>query len=363
MWQKTRLTEQLGLKLPIVQGPFGGGPSTVALAVAVSEAGGLGSFGANTLGPAEIRTVVASIRARTANPFNLNLWVPQASEPRSIPAEEFAAHAARLAPYRRRLALPDPSLPARFAQSFDEQLEAALEAAPPVLSFVMGVPPRDAVFAAKSRGITLFATATTVDEARAIEEAGVDVVVASGSDAGGHRGAFLAPPAESLVGTMSLVPQVVDACRIPVVAAGGIADGRGIAAALALGAEGVQLGTAFLMCVESGASDAYRRVLESERARTTVLTAAFTGRYARGVPNELSRAFASDESALPRYPVQSWLTTPIRRAAAEAKDAELLSLWAGQAARLARRRTAVDCIGDLVSQTSATMEKLGGRSP
>jgi nitronate monooxygenase len=267
MWQKTRLTERLGLALPIVQGPFGGGPSTVALAVAVSEAGGLGSFGANTLGPDEIRAVVAAMRAGTAKPFNLNLWVPHASEPGSVTPDAFAAASARLATYRRRLGLPDPAVPARFAQSFEAQLEAALEAAPPVLSFVMGAPPREAVRAAKARGIAVLGTAGTVDEARALEEAGVDVVVASGSDAGGHRGAFLRPIDESLVGTFSLVPQVVDACTVPVVAAGGVADGRGLAAALALGADGVQIGTAFLMCVESGASDAGACSRASARGR------------------------------------------------------------------------------------------------
>jgi nitronate monooxygenase len=361
MWQRTRLTERLGLDLPVLQGAFGGGPSTVALAVAVSEAGGLGAFGANTLGAAEIRAVVAQIRAATKKAFNLNLWVPQPGEPRALSADEFAAHAGRLAPYRRKLALRDPTPPERFAQSFDEQVEAALDAKPPVLSFIMGVPPADTVAAAKARGIVVLGTASTVDEARALEAAGADAIVASGSDAGGHRGAFLAPVEESLVGTMSLVPQVVDACRVPVIAAGGIADGRGVAAALALGADGVQVGTAFLMCVESGASEAYRRVLESERARTTVLTTTFTGRLARGVPNDLSRALSVDEARLPPYPVQSWLTQPIRRASAEAGDPELLSLWAGQSARLAKRRTAAECMRDLVEQTSATLDRFVAR--
>jgi nitronate monooxygenase len=357
MWQTTRLTERLGLGLPIMQGPFGGGPSTVELAVAVSEAGGLGSYGANALGPDEIRAVVAAIRERTSKPFNLNLWVPQVGEPRSLPPDAFASHAARLAPFRKRFGLREPTHPEHFAQSFEKQIEAAIDAAPPVLSFIMGVPPIDAVRAAKARGIAIVGTACTVDEARALEAGEVDVVVASGCDAGGHRGAFLGPVEESLVGTFSLVPQIVDACRIPVVAAGGISDGRGIAAALALGADGVQIGTAFLMCVESAASDAYRRVLESDRARTTVLTAAYTGRLARGVPNELSRALAGDASALPAYPVQAWLTAPIRRASSEAGDPELASLWAGQAARLSRRRPAVECVRDLVAQTSAALDR------
>jgi nitronate monooxygenase len=361
MWQKTKLTDRLGrlgLEWPIFLGPFGGGPSTVELAVAVSEAGGLGSFGANALGPDEIRTVVARIRERTSKPFNVNLWVAQPDEPRSLPAEAFHAASERLAPYRRKLSLPDPQMPERFAQPFERQLEAALDAAPPVLSFIMGVPPAEGVREAKARGIVVVGTATTVDEAVALEEAGVDVVVASGSDGGGHRGAFLGPIDESLVGTFSLVPQVVYACHVPVVAAGGIADGRGIAAALALGAAGVQVGTAFVMCVESGASDAYRRVLESDRARVTVLTRAYTGRYARGIPNALSRDLAASAEALPSYPVQSWLTMGIRRASAAADDPELLSLWAGQAARLARRRTAAECMHDLVRETSATLARL-----
>ncbi|WP_438011670.1 nitronate monooxygenase [Sorangium sp. So ce321] len=351
MWTDTRLTRQLGLRLPIVQGPFGGGLSTTALAAAVSNAGGLGSFGAHFLTPAQIGELVAELRRLTPDPFAVNLWVPQAGEPSTIEPAELERHVARLRPVLRQLGLPDPEVPSAFTPRFEEQVEAALEARPQVLSFVMGVPPGWVIEGAKARGIALVGTATTVDEAIALDQAGVDVIVASGSDAGGHRGAFLRPVRESLVGTLSLVPQVVDAVRAPVVAAGGVADGRGVAAALALGAEGVQIGTAFLACEESGASAGHRRALASPGARTTVLTRVFSGRTARGIINAFVEAMTPHEADVPAYPVQNWLTQPIRRAAAAADREDYLSLWAGQSAALARPRPAADLVAALVEQT------------
>ncbi|MFE0579703.1 NAD(P)H-dependent flavin oxidoreductase [Streptomyces sp. NPDC058874] len=332
-----RLGDLLGVELPVVQGPFGGGLSSVALAAAVSEKGGLGSYGAHVLAPEQITDLVRQLKARTGRPFAVNLWVPQPGEagPWPDPAA-LAPHIGRLRPYYDELGLrPVAAEDVRPGPDFDAQVDALLAAAPPVISFVMGVPPRRVMDEARRRGIAVIGTATTVDEAVVLEQAGVDAVVASGADAGGHRGAFLRPVRESLVGTFSLVPQVADAVRVPVIAAGGIADGRGVAAALGLGADAVQIGTAFLATRESGASEAHKRALGSPEARTTVLTRLFTGRTARGIVNRFVRDMAPYEETVPRYPVQSALMQPVRHEAGVQGQADLGSLWAGQAAALA----------------------------
>ncbi|MEU2244001.1 nitronate monooxygenase [Streptomyces sp. NPDC018338] len=349
-----RFGELVGIALPVVQGPFGGGLSSVALAAAVSEGGGLGSYGAHIHTPDEITALVARLRAATDRPFAVNLWVPQEGEAEALAStdpDQLAAHAERLRPYYEELGVRPPSAgDVRAWPDFDEQLDALLAAAPPVISLVMGLPPRHLVTEARRRGIVVVGTATTVDEAVALERAGADAVVASGSDAGGHRGAFLRPVRESLVGTFSLVPQVADAVTVPVVAAGGITDGRGIAAALALGADAVQIGTGFLAARESGASEPHRRALGTPEARTTVLTRLFSGRTARGIPNAFVRDMAAHEDHVPPYPVQNALMQPIRRAAAEQDRPAYVNLWAGQAAALAQEApSAAAYLADLVT--------------
>jgi nitronate monooxygenase len=340
-----RLEELLGIEHPIVLGPFGGGLSTVALVAAVSESGGLGSYGANNLGPEQITGMVGEVRAATARPFAVNLWVPQPGE-RERP-DDLARHVERLRPYYEELDVSPPDLDGPFSQDFDAQIEALLAAEPPVISFIMGVPPERVVAEARRRGIVTIGTASTVDEAVAIEAAGLDAVIASGNDAGGHRGSFLRPIGESLVGTFSLVPQVADAVSIPVIAAGGIADGRGVAAALTLGADGVQIGTGFLMTAESSASPAHRAVLNSPEARVTVLTRLFSGRHLRVIPNRFVREMAAFEDEVPPYPFHNALMLPVRRSG----SADYSSLLSGQAAALARPRPAKDYFDELVSDT------------
>lgn len=352
MWNRTPFTERFALEHPIVQGPFGGGNSSVALVVAVSEAGALGSLGAVNLSPDEIRDTVRAIQARTRRPFNLNLWLPVAGQDDvAVSADDVARSVARVADGLRALGLPTPTPPERFAWSFDAQIGPLLDAAPPVISFVMGVPEREVIRDAARRGIRTIGTATTVDEAVAIEAAGIDAVVASGSDAGGHRGSFLRPAEASLVGTMSLVPQVARAVRIPVVAAGGIADGRGVAASLALGAQAVQVGTAFLATTEAGAPEAHKRVLGTPAARWTRLTRAITGRHARGVENDLMRTLEATPADVLPYPAQSWVTGALRRAAGAAGADAWLALWAGQHAAAARPMPAADLVRRLVDET------------
>lgn len=350
MWTQTRLTALLGIDLPIVQGPFGGGYSTPALAAAVSNAGALGSLGAANLGPDEILAVVRDIAGRTARPFNINLWVPIAGEDDAVvERSRFERTAARIAPFLEAAGLPVPTFPLPKAIAFEAQVEALLAACPPVFSFVMGVPDRAILEAARGRGIKTIGTATTVDEAVAIEAAGADAVVASGSDAGGHRGSFLRPVEASLVGTFSLVPQMAKAVRIPVIAAGGVATGAGVAAALTLGADAVQIGTAFLAAPESGAPAVHKALLGTEGARWTRLTRVFSGRFARGIENALMNALSSDD-ALP-YPMHNALMMPLRRAAAKEGKLDWLALWAGQNAASARRLPAAEIVRLLAEET------------
>ncbi|MFD0201068.1 MULTISPECIES: NAD(P)H-dependent flavin oxidoreductase [Saccharothrix] len=342
-----RLTGLLGVDVPIIQGPFGGGLSNVALTAAVSDAGGLGSFGAHHLDPDSITALVADLKSAVSGgrPFNVNLWVPH---PREADLRPAPADLERLRPLYERLGM---SAPTSYAPPpvFDDQIDALLAARPPVISFVMGVPSVDVVTEARRHGIVTIGTATTVDEAVAVEAAGLDIVVASGSDAGGHRGAFLRPVAESLVGTFSLVPQVVDAVSIPVVAAGGIADRRGVRAAHALGAAGVQVGTGFLATTQSGASLVHKAALTGPDARITVLTRLFSGRHARAIINPLIRELTAEEATVPEYPVQNALMQPLRRAAAARDDSRYVNLWAGQSAALSQSVTAQDYLARLTT--------------
>ena len=351
MWTETALSRRLAIRWPIVQGPFGGGISTVPLVAAVSNGGGLGSFGAHGLTGEEIVRTVREIRAVTSAPFAINLWVPlEGNGHVAVDAAEAQRWLGPLAAFYRELRIAPPELSRGAGIDFNEQVQAILETAPPAFSFVFGIPAPDVLEACRRRGIVTLGTATHVAEAEALEAAGVDVIVASGLEAGGHRASFLRPVDES-PSTMALVSQVVQTVRAPIVAAGGIADGRQIVAMLALGAAGVQVGTAFLACDESGASEAHKTMLGTVAARRTRLTRAFTGRPARGIVNRFVVEMERYEGALAPYPVQNALTQPIRAAAGRAGCAELLALWAGQNAPLVRRQPAADLLEFLVEDT------------
>lgn len=355
-WSNSRLSALLGINYPIVQGPFGGGSSTIAMASAISNCGGLGGYGAQSLSAEQIRDLVAEFKTATTSPFAVNLWVPLPGEREyRLTSTEFERQMNRLRPYYNELNAKEPEFSPTFGQSYDSQIELLLESRPPAISFIMGVPDHGVIEEARTRGIVTIGTATTVDEAIAIEAAGLDAVIASGSDAGGHRGAFLRPVSESLVGTFSLIPQIADAVSIPIIAAGGVSDARGIVAALTLGADGVQVGTAFLVSDESGASPAYRDALLSPDARTTELTTVFSGRTARGIPNRFLEEFREFEGDIPDYPVQGALTGALRSAANEQGNAEFISLWAGQAAALSRPGSIVKIFETLVAETEALL--------
>ncbi|HAT31739.1 MAG TPA: 2-nitropropane dioxygenase [Janthinobacterium sp.] len=360
MWKNTEVARRLGLAAPIIQGPFGGGISSVDLVVAVCETGGLGSFGVHHLDANGIRDVASRIRARTAVPFALNLWIPldDADDPQ-IDDGAFARNTAVLQPYLTELGLPAPQRPQRYAPPYAEQIEAVLEARPAVFSFVFGIPSQGVLKRCRELDIVTLGAATTVDEAIALAQAGVDMIVATGFEAGGHRVSFLRGAEESLSGTFSLIPQVVDAVRIPVIAAGGIADARGIAAALALGAQGVQIGTAFLACEESNADATHRQMLFSPDARYTGLTRVFSGRLARGIRNRLMNELQPYAAQIPQYPIQNWLTGAMKKAAGAQQRYDLMSLWCGQAAPLITHRDARSLMKALVKETSSISKGMG----
>jgi nitronate monooxygenase len=349
-WNKTRVASSLGIEYPIIQGPLGG-LSTQRLTATVSNFGGLGSFGAHGLSPSAIGDVIAEIRELTTKPFAMNLWVSMEDEgARTSGKTEFERSLTHVAKHIEALgaALPEykPYVPIRF----EDQARVLLDAKVPVFSFIAGIPPKDILDECRTQGIVTIGTATTPAEAIVLEQAGVNVIVASGFEAGGHRGSFLLSAEESLTGTFSLTPQVVGAVSIPVVAAGGIADARGILAAFALGAEGVQIGTAFLASEESDANSYHRNTVLSGKAQNTALTKGFTGRLARGVRNQLLDELNGPEAEILPYPLQRFLVKNLSVPAEKAARPELLPLWAGQSASLSREPDAKVLLQTLVSE-------------
>lgn len=332
MWMKTLLTEILNIRYPIIQAGMAGGITSPSLVASISNAGGLGTIGAGYMTPQQLDDEIGKVAALTERPFGVNLFVPEIV---NVDGNLLEYVRASLVAAAEKLEMDSLPLPMRdYSSLFQEQLELVLKHEIKVCSFTFGLPDRDWVKELQKNGTIVMGTATTVREAMQLEEAGMDFIVAQGSEAGGHRGTF--PDTESLplIGTMSLVPQVADHIQKPVIAAGGIMDGRGIMASLILGAAGVQLGTLFLASKESAANPLYKeKVLEADD-ESTVLTRAFSGKWARGISNEFIKNYQSLEP-LP-YPVQNDLTQGIRRAAARQKDTGYMSMWAGQSVRLAR---------------------------
>jgi nitronate monooxygenase len=335
---------RFGLRLPILLAPMAG-VSAPPLSIAVAKAGGLGSCGALPLAPAEIKAWAEEVRAAGTGAFQLNLWIPETAPPRRD-----AAHEARVREFLGRWgpAVPDEAgdvvLP-----DFAGQCRALLEAAPPIVSSVMGLFPPEFVAEIKARGIAWFANISTVAEALAAEAAGADVVVAQGMEAGGHRGCFDAASAEAqMVGLFSLLPAVVDAVRIPVVATGGIADARGLAAALLLGASAVQIGTGFLRSPEAGLPPAWADELRTTAPEQTRISRVFSGRAGRSIATDYVRAATAPDAPCPApYPVQRALTAPLRAAAQRAGDAQRMQVWAGQSAAMAQAKPAAEIARDL----------------
>ncbi len=342
------------LPVPIIQAPMVGA-SGLELAVAVSKVGALGSLAGGALAPEAIEAQVATLRAQTAAPFAVNLFVVRPARPSG---EAVAAALARLAPWYAELGLVTPDAPNDFAPDFASQLAALVRARPPVASFTFERLTREETAALKGAGVLVIGTATTVAEARAWAEVGADAICAQGFEAGGHRGHFLAETEDSLVGVMALAPAILAAVDLPVIAAGGIMDGRGVAAALALGASAAQMGTAFLLADESAASGPWRGAVGAASDDPTRLTRAFSGRHARGIENRFMRETRGVEDQVPAYPVQNRLTLPLRAAAVAAGEAEMLSLWAGQGVKLTRPGRAGDLVREWWAEARATAAAL-----
>jgi nitronate monooxygenase len=306
--------------------------------------------------PAEkIREEIRKIRTLTEKPFSVNLFIPEEPQEDPVKINEITQ---AMQPYRKALGLAAKPNVTQYAQSFAEQITAVLEEKVPVFSFTFGTLAEEWVEQLKAANILIMGTATTVKEAVALENNGIDVIVTQGSEAGGHRGSFLAKAEDSLVGTMALVPQVVDHVNIPVVAAGGIMDGRGVVAALALGASAAQLGTAFLTTHESGANPVHIEAILQHDEDETQLTNMFSGKLARGIKNKFMIEMQPHVGAVPDYPIQNTLTRDLRQAAAQQKNSDFMSLWAGQGIRLSHQVSAQDLMEQLISQVELTLARL-----
>ncbi|AJY75526.1 NAD(P)H-dependent flavin oxidoreductase [Paenibacillus beijingensis] len=352
---KTELTHTLKIRYPIFQAPMAGGPTTPDLIAAVSNAGGLGNLGAGYLTPEQLRSTIQEIRQLTDRPFGVNLFVPEQPIESEETIRQMTDH---LNKYRVKLGIAQNPLIQKISDSFEEQVQVLLEENIPVFSFTFGIPPQDVIQAMKQRGTVVIGTATTVEEAKQLEVAGVDAIVAQGSEAGGHRGTFLNNIVDSQIGTLALVPQIVDHVSIPVIASGGIMDGRGLVASLTLGAAAVQMGTAFLACPESGAHAAHKQKILSENEDTTVITRAYSGKVARGIRTEFMNDMHHYPGTIPSYPIQHEMTKDIRQAAAKANNPEYMSLWAGQGLRLASDDNAAAIVKRTINEASVLVKRI-----
>jgi nitronate monooxygenase len=350
-WFDTRLASLVGTRYPLIQAPMAG-VNTPELVAAVSNAGGLGSLGGAMLSPDALREQLAAVRALTSEPFAVNLFAPLTTP--EAP-EAVAAMLERVAPRREQLGLEPGVAPPTPSPPFESQLEVLLAESPAVFSITFGLPPAAALDALHAAEVTVIGTATTSAEATALEEAGCDAVIAQGSEAGGHRGTFATDFDAALVGTMALVPQVRDRVEVPVIAAGGIMDGRGIAAALALGADGVQMGTAFIGCSETRAPAPYVDTLAASTDGDTVVTPAFTGRPARALRTGWVTEMESSGAAPAPYPVQAMLLAELRAAGLEQGELEMVVRLAGQGASMLRRGSAAELVVELASETEAAL--------
>jgi len=324
----TTVQSLLGIELPIIQAPMAGVQGS-ALALAVSNAGGLGSLPCAMLGPDKLREELSALRAGTDRPFNVNFFC---HTPPTPDAEREAAWRTALAPYYREYGVDASAVPAGPARApFGAETADVLEPfKPAVVSFHFGLPAADLLARVRGWGSKILCSATTVDEARWLEARGVDAIIAQGVEAGGHRGIFLSEDLTTQVGTFALLPQVTAAVRVPVIAAGGIADAKGVAAALALGAAGVQIGTAYLLCPEATTSALHRAALKSEKARHTALTNVFTGRPARGIVNRIIAEVGPLSTDAPAFPLAAAALAPLRAAAESRGSGEFSPLWSGQ---------------------------------
>ncbi len=351
---KTQLTQLLTIDYPIIQAPMLGVTSP-GMVAAVNQSGGFGSLPVGLQTAETTRTLIQKTNQLTHKPFAVNLMVhakPAWNEERVEAMRQF------LQPYYQQFGVESPQFSASPFPDYREQINVLMEENIKMVSFTFGIPDPGIMETLKQNGVLLMGTATCVREAVLLEEAGADIVVAQGIEAGGHRGTFEPEKALPQIGTMALIPQIVDQVKIPVVAAGGIMDGRGIIAALALGAAGVQMGSVFLRSDESIAPEVSKKAIGQSTDEHTGIIKAFTGRPARGIYNELATRLGSAQVALPDYPLQIALTNPIRVAAAQANRQEYMTIWAGQGASMAPAKPTGEIMRELIEQTTAWLGKL-----
>jgi nitronate monooxygenase len=351
MLEPNALLKRLGVEHPVILAPMGGGPSTPELVAAVSNAGGLGSLGAAYLNPDQITDAIRRIKSLTNRPFNVNLFA--GGYDAKTHADDPTPMLDVLAEIHEALALPPPLLPVLPPDPFPVQFDAVLDADAPIFSFTFGIPNTDAMVRLKAHGTATIGTATTVREAHMLAAAGVDAILAQGAEAGAHRGTFAGPFEAAMIPTFKLVRGIRSAVSLPVIASGGIMDGRDLAEALRRGASAAALGTAFLTCPESGASETYKQAILAAGKDTTVITRVFSGRPARGLRNDFIIKMEGREDVIFPYPLQNILTRSMRTAAAQLCNAGFVSLWAGQGVARCRTMPAGELVKQLVAELAS----------
>ncbi|MFL5815402.1 MAG: NAD(P)H-dependent flavin oxidoreductase [Bdellovibrionia bacterium] len=357
----TLLSRKFSLRLPLIVAPMAGGPTTPALVAESSNAGALGSLGAAYLTPEKIQSAIDEVRAKTSKPYAINLFAPMPEVKLKEDQVQIAITATR--GYREELGIASPKLSPPFHPDFDQQFEVVLRNQPQVFSFVFGLLDRAYLKECQKLGILTMGTATTLEEAIALEESGVDAIVAQGFESGGHHGIFDPEIENPGMGVTALTRSLVAKLNVPVVAAGGIMDGNGIAAMLALGADAVQMGTAFLLCKEAGTSPPYREALIRKGVKKTQITRAFSGRWARGLENRFMSEMSKKPQAILPFPAQNAFTRDIRTKSAQMGSSEFLSLWAGEGVDLIRADfSASDLIDTLVEETRGALSAMGAAS-
>ncbi|MGN7313178.1 NAD(P)H-dependent flavin oxidoreductase [Alkalicoccobacillus gibsonii] len=353
--KKASIYERLQLTHPIIQAPMAGGISTPELTAAVSNHGGLGMIAAGYLQPEGLRKQIKEVKKKTKHWFGINLFVPE-----DYQVEACALHTSKtlLQSIHQSLEIEENDVPLPRSEedhrTYQALIDVIIEEEVPVCSFTFGIPSHSIIERLKRHGIVVIGTATTVKEAIEIERAGLDMVILQGSEAGGHRGTFLHAEEEGLIGLMALIPQAIRLIHIPIIAAGGIMDGRALMAARCLGADAVQMGTAFLTCTESGASDIHKKAITKATDSQTILTSVFSGKKARGINNTFIRMMQKHEEDLPSFPIQHTLTKSIRQESVKRKNREYMSLWSGQSPMLA----SVQSAGELIERVMEEAEEV-----
>jgi nitronate monooxygenase len=350
MWYKTKASGILGIEYPILQGPFGGNLSSVKLVSTVSNAGGLGGYGAYSLSPQEIIDVDEQIKAATNKPYNINLWVSDMDAADGTVSDGQFKQAQQLfKPYFDELGIGLPEKPPPFKSRFENQVEVILHQRPPVFSFMFGIPSAVILEQCHRLGIVTAGAATTIDEAIALEAAGVDLIIASGFEAGGHRPSFLATAESSTIGTFVLLQLIKEKVKTPIIAAGGIASGKGVAAALALGADAVQIGTAFLATDESNATAVHRQMLFSDAAKYTTLS--------RGITSRIAKELVHKEKDFLPFPLQTQFMSHLRKAAIEQEKWDMILFWGGQISPVLKHTQAGELMKSIIVETTAYFDE------